>query len=139
MPLICFSGEETLIPLVRIDLDETVSDGDRIAIAHGLHAAVVDALDEVPDEDNFQIMTVHAPGELVFHPTYAGPGRPVNRQKVIYVQILIDREHSGAIKQRLYAGIARELSKVGVTRDELFVALHFNGPDDWWAGSELEI
>jgi 4-oxalocrotonate tautomerase len=126
------------MPLVRIDLDESVPHDQRSAVTSGLHRAVVDALDEVPDEDDFQIVTVHAPGELIFHPTYAGPDPPVRRERVIYVQILIDGDHGREVKRRLYSNIARELAAVGIKQDEVFVALYTNGPDDWWAGSALD-
>ena len=126
------------MPLIRIDLDETVSLEERSAILGGVHAAVVDALEEVPDDDDFQIMTVHAPGELSFHPTYSGPDPAVQRDRIIFVQILIDQDKSREIKRRLYANIARELTAVGIKRDEIFVALSFNGPNDWWAGSTID-
>jgi hypothetical protein len=126
------------MPLIRIDLDETVSLDDRSAILRGVHAAVVDALEEVPDDDDFQIMTVHAPGQLSFHPTYSGPEAAVQRDRIIFVQILIDQDKSREIKRRLYSNIARELTSVGIKRDEIFVALSFNGPNDWWAGSPID-
>lgn len=123
------------MPLIRIDLEDSIPVEVRRGISRGLHLAVVDALNEVPQEDDFQIVTVHSPGELVFHPTYAGLGNPVKRDGVIYVQILIDGEHDEAVKRKLYRNIGRELGAVGVRRDNIFVALTINGPNDWWAGS----
>jgi hypothetical protein len=123
------------MPLVRVDVEQSVPYDVREGILRGLHLAIVDALEEVPEEDDFQIMTVHPPGELVFHATYAGPGRPVQRDSVIYVQIIIDGEHAGEVKRALYSNIARELEAVGIKRDDIFVALLTNGPNDWWAGS----
>jgi len=126
------------MPLIRIDLDDAVSMEDRSAILRGVHAAVVDALEEVPDEDDFQIMTAHAPGQLSFHPTYSGPDPAVQRDRIIFIQILIDQDKSRDVKRRLYANIARDLTSVGIKRDEIFVALSFNGPNDWWAGSTID-
>jgi tautomerase-like protein len=123
------------MPLIRIDLDDSISLEVREAIGEGLHAALVDALDEVPDEDDFQIMTVHPPGELRFHRSYAGRGAAVQRDRVIYIEILIDGFHDRDVKRKLYANIAQELGAAGIKPDEVFVALSSNGPDDWWAGS----
>jgi hypothetical protein len=123
------------MPLIRIDLEDSISLEVCEAISEGLHMAVVGALDEVPDEDDFQIMTVHAPGELKFHRSYAGRGAVVQRDRVIYIEILIDGLHDGDVKRKLYANIAQELGAAGIKPDEIFVALSFNGPDDWWAGS----
>jgi hypothetical protein len=127
------------MPLVRIDLDESVSPDDRSAISRGVHAAVVASLAEVPDDDDFQIMTVHAPGQLSFHPTYSGPDPAVQRDRIIFIQILIDQDKSRDIKRGLFTNIARELTAAGIKRDEIFVALSFNGPNDWWAGSDLNV
>jgi len=126
------------MPLVRIDLEDSIPLEMRRAISRGVHSAVVDALAEVPEEDDFQIMSVHAPGELTFDPSYAGPAPPVRREAVIYIEILIDGPHDREIKRALYENVARELDTVGIRRDDIFMALSTNGPDDWWAGSSTD-
>jgi hypothetical protein len=126
------------MPLIRIDLEESVAPDVREGISKGLHRAMVDAMEEVPEEDNFQVMTVHGPGELAYHASYAGPGPDVEREGIVYVQMLIDGPHDTSVKRALYDNIARELQAVGVKRDDIFVALTTNGPDDWWAGSSAE-
>ncbi|MFE3204723.1 tautomerase family protein [Embleya sp. NPDC059237] len=118
------------MPLVRIDLASTRPPAMRRAIADGVHRALVDAIG-IPAEDRFQIVTPHAPDELIFHPDYLD----VAREDIVYVQITLVTGRRRELKLDLYRRIAANLTEVGVRAGDVFVTLTENALDSWSAGN----
>ncbi|QKW07099.1 tautomerase family protein [Streptomyces sp. NA04227] len=120
------------MPLVRIDLSATRPPDVRRAIADGVHQALVDAIG-IPAGDRFQIVTPHAPEELIFDPEYLD----VARQDVVCVQITLVAGRPTELKLDLYRRIAAHLASAGVRPEDVFVTLTENALDDWSAGNGL--
>jgi 4-oxalocrotonate tautomerase len=117
------------VPLVRIDLDAATPQSTRDAIADGVHRAIVDAIG-VPSGDRFQIITPHAPGELVFDPDYLG----VERRDVVYIQITLRAGRPQEKKNALYKQIVANVEAAGVRAQDVFVTLYENSSGDWSMG-----
>lgn len=118
------------MPLVRIDIFRGRSQDETRALLDAVHAAVVDAL-AVPDTDRYQILTQHAPGEMVALDTGLGLYRT---QQLVIVHV-ISRQRTDPAKQALYDLLARNLEcDCDVSPDDLIVTVTENGAADWSFG-----
>jgi len=117
------------MPLVRIDLDESRSTEQREAISSGIHEAMISAFG-IPAGDRFQIITPHPTAELVFDPTFLD----VERTSAIFIQIILVQRQTKEAKLAFYADVSARLAAAGVRKEDLFIALVENQPEDWTAG-----
>ncbi len=100
------------MPLVRISLPQAITDQQLAHISQAVHHALV-ATFNVPEADRFQVLTRHAPGELICTPEYLGiphaaavafvlitcnEGRTLDMKKALYAQIAASIAQGGAIK-----------------------------------------
>ena len=100
------------MPFVRISLPQQLADAQLGSISDAVHEAMVRTFN-VPAKDRFQVLTRHAPHELVCTDEYLdiahGPrvafvqitcneGRSVNMKKALYAQLAASIEAGGAIK-----------------------------------------
>jgi phenylpyruvate tautomerase PptA (4-oxalocrotonate tautomerase family) len=118
------------VPLIRIDLNDHFSATARRAIADAVHRSVVDVL-EIPEGDRFQIISVHATGDVIALDAGLNFDRSTD---VVVIQIFTQRGRSTDAKQRLFAEVARQLARLGVHGEDVVIALIENGPDDWSFG-----
>jgi 4-oxalocrotonate tautomerase len=118
------------MPLVRISMREGKSSQYRRAIADGVHGALIEAA-SVPELDRFQILTEHAPADLIYDPSYLG----VNRgDDIVMIQITLNTR-AQAVKVALYKAIAERLAKnPGVRPEDVLVSLVSVQPEDWSFG-----
>jgi 4-oxalocrotonate tautomerase len=118
------------MPLVRISMREGKSSQYRRAIADGVHGALMEAA-SVPELDRFQILTEHAPADLIYDPTYLG----VNRSDdIVMIQITLNTR-TQPVKVALYQAIAERLAKnPGVRPQDVLVSLVSVQPEDWSFG-----
>jgi 4-oxalocrotonate tautomerase len=119
------------MPLVRIDLSSETVPGLRDLIGECLHEAMVAAFG-IPRQDRFQIFTPHLPGELVFDKAFLG----MTRVDVIFIQILLVRRQTPDAKLAFYHDAVRRLGEVGIRKDDIFISLVENQPEDWTAGEK---
>jgi 4-oxalocrotonate tautomerase len=118
------------MPLVRISLREGKSAQYRRAVADGVHGALVEAA-SVPELDRFQILTEHAPADLIYDPTYLGVSRS---DDIVMIQITLNTR-AQAVKVALYKAIADRLSKnPGVRPQDVLISLVSVLPEDWSFG-----
>src|SRR5471032_2600350 len=108
------------MPLVRIALLR----GKPAEFGKQAGAIVYRAMREVinvPDKDNFQIITEHDVNSLLYYPDYLGIARS---DGVIFIQITLSEGRSTALKQALYNAIADGLhATLGVRREDVFINL----------------
>jgi 4-oxalocrotonate tautomerase len=118
------------MPLVRISMREGKSSQYRRAVADGVHGALIEAA-SVPELDRFQIVTEHAPADLIYDPTYLG----VNRSDdIVMIQITLNTR-AQAVKVALYKAIAERLAKSpGVRPQDVLISLVSVLPEDWSFG-----
>jgi 4-oxalocrotonate tautomerase len=118
------------MPLVRISMREGKSSQYRRAIADGVHGALIEAA-SVPELDRFQILTEHAPADLIYDPTYLGVNRT---DDIVMIQITLNA-CAQAVQVALYKAIADRLAKnPGVRPQDVLISLVSVLPEDWSFG-----
>ena len=118
------------MPLVRIALRQGKPAKYRRAIVDGVHAAMVEAAN-VPPLDRFQILTEHAPEDLIYDASYLGIART---DDIVMIQITLNQRPTN-VKLALYQAIADRLaSDPGVRREDVLISLVPVAPEDWSFG-----
>jgi 4-oxalocrotonate tautomerase len=108
------------MPLVRIDLAQGTSLEYRKSISDGVHRAMVEAL-AVPEDDRFQVVTEHPPGEMVFSRNYLGIA---HSDKIVFVQITMSTGRRPQQKRKLYKRIVELLgASPGVPAQDVIINL----------------
>jgi 4-oxalocrotonate tautomerase len=120
------------MPFVRISLRHGTSVHYRKAIADGVHQAMVDAL-AIPPADRFQVITEHAPEELIYDPQYLA----VNRSDaVVFVQITLSTGRKPQQKRLLYKRMAEILAEsAGLRPQDLLINLVEVSWENWSFGN----
>ena len=108
------------MPLVRIDLPAGTSAEYRAAIGDVVYVAMTETLN-VPKDDRFQIISEHAPADLVIDPTYLG----IDRSKdAIIIQVTLNEGRTVELKKAFYKAVADGLhQRVGLRREDVFIGL----------------
>lgn len=118
------------MPLVRIAFREGKTATYRRAVADGVHAALLESA-SVPEQDRFQVLTDHAPADLIYDPSYLG----INRSDdIVIIQITLN-QRTQQVKLALYQSIAAKLAKnPGVRPQDVLISLVTVMPEDWSFG-----
>ena len=118
------------MPLVRICMREGKSAQYRKAIAEEVHAALVAAAN-VPAQDRFQILSEHAPGDLIYDASYLGIRRS---DDIVMIQITLNAR-AQPVKLALYKEIAERLARnPGIRPEDVLISLIGVAPEDWSFG-----
>ena len=118
------------MPLVRIALREGKPEAYRRAIADEVHRAIVEVA-SVPELDRFQILTEHAPADLIYDSSYLGIKRS---DDIVMIQITLN-QRTQAVKVAIYKAIAERLQKnPGVRPEDVLISLVPVTPEDWSFG-----
>jgi 4-oxalocrotonate tautomerase len=100
------------------------------AVAEGVHAALMEAA-SVPEQDRFQVLTEHAPADLIYDPAYLGIKRS---DDIVIIQITLNHR-TQQVKLALYQSIAAKLAKnPGVRPEDVLISLVSVTPEDWSFG-----
>jgi phenylpyruvate tautomerase PptA (4-oxalocrotonate tautomerase family) len=121
------------MPLVQIDIDQSVPQEQVARISKAVNTAISSSLDG-PVADRFQIVRRRAPGELVFDDTFLG----VERRNVVFLQITMQQGKDPAVKARMLNTISDSLVEVGIRRDDVFITITENTGADWYAGKQKQ-
>lgn len=117
------------MPLVRIDTIEGGPDGR--AVGEIVYRTMVDTMN-VPEADNFHIVTAHPPGELVYDPSYLGVERT---DGIVVVQVTLNAGRTVEMKQAFYQHLAQRLhDQLGVRRQDVLVSLVEVVKENWSFG-----
>lgn len=118
------------MPLVRISFREGKTASYRRAVADGVHTALLEAA-SVPEQDRFQVLTDHAPADLIYDPSYLG----INRSDdIVIIQITLN-QRTQQVKLALYQSIVAKLAKSpGVKPQDVLISLVSVTPEDWSFG-----
>ena len=118
------------MPLVRIALREGKPEAYRRAIADEVHRAIVEVA-SVPELDRFQILTEHAPADLIYDASYLGIKRS---DDIVMIQITLN-QRTQAVKVAIYKAIAERLQQnPGVRKEDVLISLVPVTPEDWSFG-----
>ncbi|WP_186094509.1 tautomerase family protein [Burkholderia gladioli] len=121
------------MPLVRIDLSKSASPEVVAAVSETVYEAMVN-IANVPEHDKFQIISRHAPDELVYPAEgYLGvdytPG-------IVFIQVTWNAGRTVEIKKAFYRAIADGIhAKVGVRKEDVWISLVDVAREDWSFGN----
>jgi 4-oxalocrotonate tautomerase len=119
------------MPLVRIDVPESIETTRRTTIADIVYETMVDVLD-VPEHDRFQIVTAHGPDSLLIDPTYLGIERSA---RAFIIDITLNAGRSVELKKQFYATLAARLNTIAQVRPEdVIVSLTEVAKENWSFG-----
>jgi phenylpyruvate tautomerase PptA (4-oxalocrotonate tautomerase family) len=122
------------MPFVRISLLKGKSPDYLRALADTIQRALVETFD-VPENDRFQAIHQHEPGELIVDRTYlAGP----RSDDFVYVSITTGRPRSADMKGALYRRLVDLLAvSPGLRPEDVMVVVSESTPADWSFGNGI--
>lgn len=122
------------MPLVRIDIKRNAD----ASYAKRLGKVVYDSMKaaiNVPDKDNFQILTEHDDDHFVYDPTYLGIKRS---DGLVFIQITLNEGRSTDQKKLLYKTISEGLNReAGVEPGDVFINLVEVKKENWSFGNGI--
>ena len=118
------------MPLVTIEVADTVPVEKRLAYADAINAGLAEGLGMDPT-DRFQVIHALPTSHIIADPHFLGG----DRRDVVYVRVLMVRMYDTATKSRMYEAVARRLEAEGVRPDDVFVAVTENTLEDWYPGA----
>ena len=120
------------MPLVRISLGQGKPPAYRAAVGESVHRAMVETIG-IPPDDRFQIITEHAPGDLVFDRGYLGIARTPD---LVMLQITISAGRPVEKKMALFARLAERLAESpGLRKEDVFICLVEVAKENWSFGN----
>ena len=122
------------MPLVRITLPAHRPSGLSEQVSQGVHSAMVETFN-VPEDDRFQIISEHVPGEgMIWPDAFLGIK---HGDMVVFVQITCAEGRSIEQKKALFAAIAANLARVGVPEYDVIINLVEAARENWSFGNGL--
>jgi 4-oxalocrotonate tautomerase len=119
------------MPLVRIDLLQGTSLEYRKSIGDAVHQAMVESL-AVPEDDRFQVITEHPPGEMIFAQSYLSIP---HSDKIVFIQITLSSGRKPQQKRKLYKRIVElAVASTGIAPEELIINLVEVSWENWSFG-----
>jgi 4-oxalocrotonate tautomerase len=122
------------MPLVRISIPAHFTPERQQALSAAVHESMVATIN-VPAADRFQIITRHAPAELVIDPTFLDIERGSD---AVVVHITLRAGRTNDQKRALYAQITEIASRTaGMRPEDIMIGLSENTPPDWSFGKGI--
>lgn len=122
------------MPLVRIDIRKHPDPTHINTLGEIVYACLKQAIN-VPDHDNFQVLTEHDDDRLVNDRQYLGIAR-TDRQ--VFIQITLSEGRTLEQKKRLFQLIAEGLHKeAGVRPEDVFISLVEVKKENWSFGNGI--
>jgi 4-oxalocrotonate tautomerase len=120
------------MPLVRIDLARGKPVGYRRQLGDLVYRAMTEVIN-VPQDDKFQIITEHAPGELNVTPGYLGIRYS---RDVVLIQVTLSHGRTTEQKAAFYQRVATDLHReLGLDPQDVFINLVEVARENWSFGN----
>jgi phenylpyruvate tautomerase PptA (4-oxalocrotonate tautomerase family) len=120
------------MPLVRIDYRKGIHNDSGNKIGAIVYRSMVDTIN-VPESDNFQIITEHDVNGLIYDPEYLGIHRS---DEIIIIQITLNEGRTIEMKKELYKIVAERLHKeLGLSKEDIFINLVEVKKENWSFGN----
>ena len=120
------------MPLVRVDIRKTPDPTFARRVGELIYAALRSSID-VPEKDNFQVLTEHDSQHLIYDPHYLGIPRT---DGVVFIQITISEGRTVEKKQLLFKTIADSLhTQLAVRLEDVFINLVEVKKENWSFGN----
>lgn len=122
------------MPLVRIDIKRHPDPAHLPKLGQVVYAAMQHTIN-VPDHDNFQVLTEHDGDRLVYDPQYLGIQRTEGQ---VFIQITLSEGRTTEQKKALYQAIAEGLNReAGVRLEDVFINLVEVRKENWSFGNGI--
>ncbi|WP_456024467.1 tautomerase family protein [Pseudomonas protegens] len=122
------------MPLVRVDIKQNPDPTFAKRIGEQIYSALRSCID-VPEHDNFQILTEHDSQHFVYDPQYLGIQRS---DGVVFIQITISEGRSIEKKQLLFKTITESLhTQLAVRLEDVFINLVEVKKENWSFGNGI--
>jgi phenylpyruvate tautomerase PptA (4-oxalocrotonate tautomerase family) len=122
------------MPLARIDVPTGTSPEHRRAIADTVYEAMVEIL-KAPKDDRFQILSEHAPGDLLIDPHFLGIDRSA---AAIIIQLTLNDGRTVEQKKGFYKAVVDGLqARTGHRPEDVFISLVEVRKENWSFGNGI--
>jgi len=122
------------MPLVRIDIKRQPNPEHLQTLGKVVYAALRQTIN-VPEHDNFQVLTEHDADHLVNDPQYLGIQRTDGQ---VFIQITLSEGRTVEQKKALYQAIAQGLEReAGVRPEDVFINLVEVRKENWSFGNGI--
>src|SRR3972149_2155775 len=122
------------MPLVRISLMKGKPEGFGKKVGEVVYQAMVDTIN-VPAKDNFQVITEHDRGGLVYDPSYLAIPRT---DGVIFIQVTLNEGRTVELKKAFYKAVAERLrNALGVRMEDVLISLVEVKKENWSFGNGI--
>lgn len=122
------------MPLVRISFLQGRPEGFGPKVAEVVYRTMVDTIN-VPPKDNFQVITEHDKGTLIYDPNYLNIPRT---DGVVFIQITLNEGRTVELKKAFYRTLAERLhQELGVRMQDVFVNLVEVKKENWSFGNGI--
>ena len=96
-----------------------------------VYRAMVETIN-VPEKDNFQIVTEHEPGQIVYDPEYLGIARS---DGIVMIQVTLNEGRTTELKKAFYKAVAEGLNRqLGIRPEDVFISLVEVKKENWSFG-----
>lgn len=120
------------MPLVRIEYRKGIHNDLGNKIGAIVYRSMVETIN-VPESDNFQIITEHEVNGLIYDPEYLGIHRS---DEIIIIQITLNEGRSIEMKKEFYKIVAERLHKeLGLSKEDIFINLVEVKKENWSFGN----
>ena len=121
------------MPLIRIDVIEGQhSEADLAEVSAAVHRGIVEVFG-VPERDQFQIITGHRTGRLVYNKSYLGIERT---DGIVMVQVFFSTGRTDEQKKAFYALVATVIAeRTRIRPEDVMISLIENTRSDWSFGN----
>ena len=120
------------MPLVRIDYRKGTHNDLGNKIGAIVYRSMVETIN-VPENDNFQIITEHEANGLIYDPDYLGIHRS---NGIIIIQITLNEGRTTEMKKTFYKKVAESLhQELGLGKEDIFLNLVEVKKENWSFGN----
>jgi 4-oxalocrotonate tautomerase len=125
--------EETTMPFVRINLSQDTTPETARTISDVVYESMT-AVASVPPHDKFQVITRHAPDELVYPAEgYLGVHYTPN---IVFIQVTWNTGRTTEVKKAFYRAVADGIhARAGLRKEDVWINLVDVNREDWSFGN----
>jgi len=120
------------MPLVRIDYRKGTHNDLGNKIGEIVYRSMVETIN-VPENDNFQIITEHEANGLIYDPDYLDIHRS---NGIIIIQVTLNEGRTTEMKKAFYKMVAESLhQELGLSKEDIFLNLVEVKKENWSFGN----
>jgi phenylpyruvate tautomerase PptA (4-oxalocrotonate tautomerase family) len=119
------------MPLVRIDFRKGIHNDLGNKIGAIVYRSMIETIN-VPENDNFQIISEHEANGLIYDPNYLGIHRS---NGIIIIQVTLNEGRTTDMKKAFYKMVSERLhQELGLSKEDIFINLVEVKKENWSFG-----